>query len=266
MSINLQNARDFVYANGVLWERLLFGYLFERRPVEPVLAAFKAYKNSDNGFGHGLEHDIRCPDSNPLALEFLLGVLQRTAIDPGDLLDGTAHWVETQRKEDGSLANPAAVLDYPHAPWWNGGGQHIPDAITARLLRFGSCTSSLASSTRRWVEKNLTLKDVQATDWLFMNYHAHDYFFRWTTFLTWKKCGRRRLPISCAAPKPRPRASTSASLSSRPRPIPQWLWPRTMRCWNAAYQPSPGASRKMADGGTNTAFLSGGPGRRSARC
>ncbi len=176
--INLASARNFVYTNGVLWERLLFGHLFEGRPVEPVLAAFRAYKNADNGFGHGLEHDIRCPDSNPLALEFLLGVLQRTGIDPGDLLDGTAHWVEIQRNPDGSLQNPAAVLDYPHAPWWDAGGQTIPDAITARLLGLGACSNSLAASTRRWVEQNLTLTEIVATDWLFMNYHAHDYFMQ----------------------------------------------------------------------------------------
>ena len=54
----------------------------------------------------------------------------------------------------------------------------MPDAITARLLRFGSCTPALAASTRSWVEKNLTLESIRATDWLFMNYHAHDYFFQ----------------------------------------------------------------------------------------
>jgi len=81
---NLCAARDFVYANGVLWERRLFGHLFEGRPVEPVLAAFKAYKNADNGFGNALEHDVRCPDSHPLALEFLLTVLLRAGIEPGD--------------------------------------------------------------------------------------------------------------------------------------------------------------------------------------
>jgi len=37
------------------------GRLFEERAVEPVLAAFKAYKNADNGFGNALEHDIRSP-------------------------------------------------------------------------------------------------------------------------------------------------------------------------------------------------------------
>ncbi|MBI3960101.1 MAG: hypothetical protein HY328_14910 [Chloroflexi bacterium] len=178
MSVNLHNAREFVYANGVLWERLIFGHLFEGRAVQSVLAALLAYKNSDNGFGNALEHDVRCPDSHPLALEFLLRVLRRTDTDPGDLLDGTAHWVEMQRREDGSLGNPAAVLDYPHAPWWNGGGQVAPDSITGHLLHFGKCNSSLAASTRRWVEKNLTLETIRATDWLFMNYHAYDYFMQ----------------------------------------------------------------------------------------
>lgn len=178
MTLNLRNARDFVYANGVLWERLIFGHLFEGRSVQPVLAALRAYKNSDNGFGNALEHDLRCPDSHPLALEFLLRVLRRTGINPGDLLDGTAHWVEMQRREDGSLGNPAALLDYPHAPWWNDGGQTAPDSITGHLLHFGRCSPSLAASTRRWVEANLTLESLRAIDWLFMNYHAHDYFMQ----------------------------------------------------------------------------------------
>lgn len=178
MSIDLRKARDFVYANGVLWERLLFGHLFEGRAVEPVPAAFKAYKNSDNGFGHGLEHDIRCPDSHPLALEFLLRVVQRTSIDSGDLLDGAAHWVEMQRKEDGSLGNPPALLDYPHAPWWNEGGQTAPDSITGNLLTLGKCNPSLAASTRVWADTQLTADAIAATDWLFMNYHAFDYWMQ----------------------------------------------------------------------------------------
>ena len=176
MPVNLHNERDFVYANGVLWERRFFAHLFEGQPVEPVLAAFQAYKNSDNGFGNALEHDIRCPDSHPLALEFLLTVLQRAGIEPGNLLDGTPHWVEMQREEDGSLRNPVTLLDYPHAPWWNGGGQTAPDSITGKLLHLGLCSPSLAASTRRWVVAHLDEKSIRATDWLFMNYHAYDYF------------------------------------------------------------------------------------------
>jgi|GEM_PF-4319541 len=33
MPINLHNARNFVYSNGALWERLRFGHLFEGRAV-----------------------------------------------------------------------------------------------------------------------------------------------------------------------------------------------------------------------------------------
>jgi hypothetical protein len=177
MSIDLEHARDFVYQHGVLWERALFGHLFEDRPVEAVQRALLAYKNSDNGFGNAMEHDARCPDSHPLALEFLLTVLTRTGIEPGNLLDGTAHWVEMNREEDGALRNPAAFLAYPHAPWWNGGGQKMPDSIVGNLMTLGKATPSLVTSTRQWVQQNLTLEAIRANDWLFMSYHSYDYFF-----------------------------------------------------------------------------------------
>jgi hypothetical protein len=177
MTIDLEHARDFVYQHGVLWERALFGHLFEDRPLEAVQRALLAYKNNDNGFGNAMEHDARCPDSHPLALEFLLTVLTRTGIDPGNLLDGTAHWVEIKQAEDGSLCNPAAFLDYPHAPWWNGGGQTMPDSIVGNLMTLGKATPKLIASTRGWVERNVTLEAIHANDWLFMSYHAYDYFF-----------------------------------------------------------------------------------------
>lgn len=183
MAIDQRAAQDFVYQHGVLWERALFGHLFEGRSVRQVQQALAAYKNPDNGFGHGLEHDIRCPDSHPLALEFLLSVLRRTQMDPGDLLLGTAHWVETHQEEDGSLGNPANLLDYPHAPWWNEGGQTAPDSIVGNLAALGEATPTLLAATRSWVEQHLTLDAIRSEDWLFMNYHAYDYFFGVPDFL-----------------------------------------------------------------------------------
>jgi hypothetical protein len=38
------------------------------------------------------------------------------------------------------------------------------------MLRF------LGESTSSWVKTNLTLEKIQANDWLFMAYHAHDYY------------------------------------------------------------------------------------------
>ncbi len=125
-----------------------------------------------------MEHDVRCPDSHPLALEFLLGMLVQMDVPAGSLLDSTAGWLENHRQPDGSLTNPPALLDYPHAPWWNGGGQTAPDSIVGNLERLDCLTDSLRRSTEKWVEKNLSPEKIRANDWLFMAYHAYDYFVR----------------------------------------------------------------------------------------
>lgn len=176
MPINLKAARDFVYANGVLWERALFAYLFQDGVVERLHACLYAYKNHDGGFGHALEHDIRCPESHPLALEFLLGMMSKCGVSAGTLLDGTAEWLESNRESDGSLKNPTALLDYPHAPWWNDGGQTAPDSIVGNLARFGLATDSLLETTALYADAHLDDAKIRANDWLFMAYHAYDYY------------------------------------------------------------------------------------------
>ncbi len=182
MAIDLKKARDFVYSNSVLWERALFGLLFEGRSAAHLAKCLLAYKNSDNGFGNGLEPDIKTPDSHPLALESVLGSLVRdtgVAFDPQvkAIFEGTPAWLEKQRKPDGSLNNPSSTREYPHAPWWaESGGQMMPDSITGNLMALGLCTPALAESTRHWVAEYLTLETIRGTEWMFMNYHAYDYY------------------------------------------------------------------------------------------
>lgn len=43
-------------------------------------------------------------------------------------------------------------------------------------IKQGICSASLAASTSKWAKSNLTLEHIQANDWLFMAYHAHDYY------------------------------------------------------------------------------------------
>lgn len=177
MAISIKKARDFVYANGVLWERALFAYHFEGAPVTRLHQCLMCYKNPDNGFGHALEHDARTPDSHPLALEYILGhFVGKNAPPKGSLFDGSAAWVESVQQPDGSLANPDSFLDYPHAPWWNDGGQTMPDSIVGNLTKMALVTPTLAENTRRWVQVNLTLDKIRANEWLFMQYHGFDYF------------------------------------------------------------------------------------------
>lgn len=176
MAVSMQKARDFVYQNGTLWERALYAYLFQGDSAERFRHCLLVYQNVDSGYGHALEPDIRCPDSHPLALEFLLYVLRCVGIAPGELLKGTARWLEGHLEPDGSLRNPTAVLEYPRAPWWQENGQSIPASITGNLIAFEAATPTLRESTRRWAKVNLTEKHIRENEWLFMAYHPFDYY------------------------------------------------------------------------------------------
>ena len=219
MAISVDKARAFVYGNGVLWERALFGWLFDGRPLSHVQQCLLCYKNADGGWGHGLEHDLKCPDSNPLALEFLLAVNRDTGLPVSDLLDGTVAWVEANRAPDGSLRNPPTTRDYPIAPWWQeNGGQIIPDAITGHLTRLGLCSPDLAESTRRWVQAHVTPESIRANEWLFMAYHAVDYFLNVTDFPDLEIYRRATLDnvIACAQAAPDDQASVLFQFAPTP--------------------------------------------------
>jgi len=56
MLVDLKKARDFVYSNGMLWERALFAYHFEDGSLEHLHRCLLAYKNADDGFGNAQEH------------------------------------------------------------------------------------------------------------------------------------------------------------------------------------------------------------------
>ena len=178
MPVNIDKARHFVHLQGTLFERALFDYLFEDGSLERVQAIILCYKNADHGFGHGFEHDLKAPQSNPLALEYLLGVMKHCHIAPASILDGTAVWVESQMDEQGNLRNPEATRAYPLAPWWQeSGGQTMPDAIVGNLIHFGAATPSLVEKTKAWVLRHHTPASIRGNEWLFMAYHAVDFFF-----------------------------------------------------------------------------------------
>ncbi len=174
--ISLENARCYIHAHGNLWERALWDYLFDGGSADRVQKILSGYKNPDGGFGHGLEHDIKAPMSNPLMLEFLLTVLRDTGLPPGSLLEGTPDWVEKIQNDDGSLQNPPGLGDYPRAQWW-GEGQDKPDSITGNFLKLKICPPAVRQKTRVWAQENHTLESIQSNNWLFMAYHSFDYFF-----------------------------------------------------------------------------------------
>lgn len=178
----LEKAKNFVYQNGVLWERALFAYLFEGGSLEWLHQCLLCYKNPDHGWAHGMEHDIKTPDSHPLALEYLLRVLVDFEIPHGNLLDGTSEWLELHFQADGTLQNPASLHNYPYAEWWKEGGQDKPNSIIGNLKRLGLATPLLSERVQNWVAKHLTEAAIRSTEWLFMAYHPYDYFFNVADF------------------------------------------------------------------------------------
>lgn len=114
------NAKRFLYLNGRLLDRLRYAYLFEGAPKEPVLAALHAYQNSDGGFGHGLEPDIRCPDSQPVPTEVALELLDELQVTDGPVFTGILSYLEriSVAETGGFPRTLLSINDYPHAPWW----------------------------------------------------------------------------------------------------------------------------------------------------
>ena len=63
---NYLKARNFILTNARMIERRLFEFHFENGTSEGVFHAVYAYRNSDGGFGHGMEPDTASPESQPL--------------------------------------------------------------------------------------------------------------------------------------------------------------------------------------------------------
>ena len=99
-------------------------------------------------------------------------------LNVGSILEGVSSWVENQMDEAGNLRNPESTRDYPLAPWWQeAGGQTMPDSIVGNLIYFGAATESLVDRTTRWVSARHSPQSIRANEWLFMAYHAVDFFF-----------------------------------------------------------------------------------------
>jgi hypothetical protein len=102
-----------------------------------VIAALAAYRNSDGGFGHGIEPDFRGPISQPLGSDFALRVLaELTEPDPGMLRDSLRYLKSISTDEGGVPNTLPSVRAYPRAPWWEPASDQPPASLlpTAGLV------------------------------------------------------------------------------------------------------------------------------------
>jgi hypothetical protein len=98
-------AREFVYREARLVEQRLLATLFEGAPPQGVVDAVRAYRNADGGFGHGLEPDKRCPDSQPLDVAFALDTLAAAGAREPHLAARACDFPDGVADPDGAVAS-----------------------------------------------------------------------------------------------------------------------------------------------------------------
>ncbi|EYB67350.1 hypothetical protein DEIPH_ctg044orf0078 [Deinococcus phoenicis] len=124
-------ARAFLLERGRPLEVARFRRAFEDGEAGAVLAALRAYRNPDGGFGQALEPDVRAPESSVLATSLALRILHDLDVPAAEPLLGEAvEWLRSQlHAEEGGTVwpfLPPEAATSPHAPWWS---QQEPDQL-----------------------------------------------------------------------------------------------------------------------------------------
>jgi hypothetical protein len=127
----LSAARGFMAGHARLLDRRRFGLLFDGGEAEAVLHALRAYRNPDGGYGHGLEPDLRAPESQPAAafhaFEVFADLAPVTAPEAVELCD----WLEAVALPDGGLPFALPIDDASGcAPFW---AQADPHAFSLQI-------------------------------------------------------------------------------------------------------------------------------------
>ncbi|EHR60223.1 hypothetical protein [Saccharomonospora cyanea] len=112
-------ASTFLTANARLLDRHRFRLLVEAGDPQATLSALAGYRNADGGYGHGLEPDLRSPESQPSAALHAFEVLAELAPVTTAQAEQLCDWLLTVTLPDGGL--PFALpVTHPEscAPFW----------------------------------------------------------------------------------------------------------------------------------------------------
>ena len=114
-------ARAFIFEHGRPLEQAKYTVIFEHSPVERIWDALAAFQNADGGFGHGMEPDLRLPDSSALATTVGLQVLREFGASPDHpLVQGAMRYLVAtyDAATEAWPIIPPTANEAPHAPWW----------------------------------------------------------------------------------------------------------------------------------------------------
>lgn len=121
-STALDRLEAYVTANARPLDVARFRHALLGADVESVLTELDAYQNDDGGFGHGLESDLRLPDSSPICTWAGLTTLVELGVDATSnrVQRALGYLADTyQESARGWPPVGVAVNDHPHAVWWD---------------------------------------------------------------------------------------------------------------------------------------------------
>jgi hypothetical protein len=111
-------AERFLQTEARVLERRLFATLYRDAPASGVVAALGAYRNSDGGFGHGLEPDKRTPDSLPADVEIAFRSLATAGVAEPGLIGPACDFLD-RAATGGAVPLAFPVIEaYPRAAHW----------------------------------------------------------------------------------------------------------------------------------------------------
>lgn len=136
MPANLSAAASFMATHARLLDRRRFELLRGETDTSAVLAAVDGYRNSDGGYGWGLEPDLRAPESQPggalHAFEVFEDIAPATTPHAAKLCD----WLASAALPDGGLPFALPVADPAGcAPFWT---QADPAVATLQSTAFAA--------------------------------------------------------------------------------------------------------------------------------
>ncbi|TMR22973.1 hypothetical protein ETD86_09525 [Nonomuraea turkmeniaca] len=135
----LDRAETYLQLHGRLIDRLRFAALFRGGSRERVLDVLRCYQNTDGGFGHALEPDLRGAGSQPEPVEIAFWILDELAAFDSPMVLAACDYLSGITTGDGGVPFVLpSVRDDPRGPWWQTDddppGNLVPTASLAGLL------------------------------------------------------------------------------------------------------------------------------------
>ena len=174
----LAQAAQFYATKGRDFDKARFAYHFAGGSLDAMMSELAKYQNPDGGF-HGLEVDIKAPDSNPFATELALqACVQAEAPADHPVLQRVTNYLEQTQDEDGGWRFSPAIYQHELAPWfqgWDWPNLNPTCTIAALLRELGLGSDKLHAGVERLFQQMQKLEDITGDG--FYNVRAYAYYF-----------------------------------------------------------------------------------------